>query len=67
MPNQKFDLTIINKMSNHVEALYDLYRDLSDDAKERFFNEFAPQNHPEAVISKLDFTLEDCMDILQER
>lgn len=67
MSNQKFEIDIVNKMLAHIEAIEDLYRDLSDDSKERFFNEFSPQNRPDAAIRNLSVTLYDCLDILQER
>lgn len=67
MQNQKFEISNVNKMLVHLEAIEDLYRDLSDDTKERFFNEFPPQNRPDSAINSLSITLYDCLDILQER
>lgn len=67
MPNQNFDINIINKMRDHLDAMEKLYCDLSDDSKNRFFEEFYPRNHPEKALFHLDAILNVCLDIVKER
>lgn len=66
MNKKSFEISNINKMIDKMDQIQKLFKELSEETRERLSDMFEWENKPLTTINHLEIILNDCLEIIQE-